>query len=67
MAGSTLDVFLVMGLQPAASLGDSAEHQVLTATPEGDIAILRVFSDDGPALPDDEFEVRRLAIEAMFT
>lgn len=59
---------LVVGLQPAASLagGDGAAHHILASVPDGDIAILRVYTDRGPVLTDDEFEARREAIEAMF-
>ncbi len=60
---------LVVGLQPAAALagaGGSAHH-ILATIPDGDAVILRVFSADGsPVLGDDEFAVRRAAVEAMF-
>jgi len=61
-------VGLVVGLQPAASLGGPSgrEHHVLSSVPEGDVAILRVFKGAEPALGDDEFEARRAAVEAMF-
>lgn len=60
-------VGLVVGLQPAASLSDAAgDHHILTATPDGDLIILRVFADSGPVLGDAEFEQRRAAVEAMF-
>ena len=61
-------VGLVVGLQPAASLGgpNGSPHHVLNSVPEGDVAILRVFDGAEPALSDDEFEARRAAVEAMF-
>lgn len=59
---------LVVGLQPAASLAgpDGSGHHVLAEVPAGDAVILRVFGPAGPVLSDQEFEARRVAIEAMF-
>jgi len=59
---------LVVGLQPAASLAGprGTEHHVLAEAPEGDVAILRVFTSEGPVLTDEAFGQQRAAIEAMF-
>ena len=61
-------VGLVVGLQPAASLAGpgGSDHHLLAEVPEGDVVILRVFGPAGPVVSDEEFEVRRAAIEAMF-
>jgi len=66
---STADVSgLVVGLQPATSLGgtDGTDLHIPAEAPEGDAVILRVFVGNEPVLSDAEFEVRRAAVEAMF-
>lgn len=46
-------------LDPVAG---SARH-ILTAIPEGDLAILRVYDGEGPVLSDVAFAARRKAVE----
>ncbi len=62
-------VGLVVGLQPAASLAgpEGLTHHILAAVPDGDAIILRVFSENGPVLDEEEFAHRRAAVEAVFT
>ena len=61
-------VGLVVGLQPATSLGGPTGTgiHILNEVPDGDAVILRVFVGDTPVLADPEFEIRRAAVEAMF-
>jgi hypothetical protein len=59
---------LVVGLQPATSLGgpEGTDLHILSEVPVGDAVILRVFVGNEPVLADHEFENRRAAVEAMF-
>lgn len=61
-------VGLVVGLQPAASLAgaEGAAHHILARVPDGDAVILRVFSQDGPVLIEEEFDRLRTVVEAVF-
>ena len=57
---------LVIGVQPASSLGSEAESNFLTVVQEGDVLILRVYRGEHPVLDDTEFERRRAEVEADF-
>jgi hypothetical protein len=59
---------LVVGLQPAVSLGGTggSAHHILADVPAGDAVILRVFAGTDPVLDDEEFADRLAAVEAAF-
>ena len=57
---------LVVGVQPASSLGAESDNNFLTFVPEGDVLILRVYRADQPVLDDSEFEAQRAEVEAEF-
>lgn len=59
---------LVVGLQPASSLGraDTMQHHILAEVPDGDAVILRVYGPEGAVLSDEAFADEQLAVAAAF-
>ena len=59
---------LVVGLQPASSLGraDTMQHHILAEVPDGDVVILRVYGPEGAVLSDETFADEQLAVAAAF-